>query len=383
LLALRPQSEFLYLLLSVLALLLLAQHERNRRADTLYTAALVIAAASLTRTIGFTLLAPLAVNLLRHRRREGLMAMGIAVAPILAWHLLHKAKIGYDLSLAVIYQQNPAAALLSRMPQLLSAYWIALKTNLVSQAAWKPIGDLVALCCALPAAWRLIRLRSEALYLGAYGSILLVWPFPEEAERLLWPLLPILLAQPLLLISEWRREGNLRFRLVQSIGLIQTLAVLGLALPAFALGSERYRSADTWHLPEARHLEGWYNPDLAYALDRVNGQLGTLEALQAIIPLVPESDCVAAARPAFVTYVAQRRGAFPPLNSVPDPRFMQELKATGCHYVFMYNATGSQFPMPFHPLHRLPKPIDMLVDHRRAAEPPGTGVMIGMLARID
>lgn len=381
---LRPQSEYLYLMLSMLALLLLARHEQKRDNDTLYTAALVIAAAGLARTVGVTLLVPLAVVALRSRRLRGLPVIALAALPLLAWHFLHRAKLGYDMSITVTYGQNPVIALARRVPELFEVYWVGFRHSFLPAGLPPVIANIIAAVCALGAAVRLLALRRDAVYLCAYGPILLIWPFPEEAERLLWPLVPILLAQPLLLLLQWKGFWKHHERTQQAYAVGLAACVLATALPAMARTADRFRAAEFWPmLPGARGYEGWYHPDLAYAVDRVVGQLGTIESLQEIPRHVPAGDCVAAARPNFVTYVARRRSVFPPLNSVPDPWFMRLLQGTGCHYVYMYGGKGSQFPVPFHPLQRLPQPIDMLVDHRRVDPPPGEGTMIGLLARIS
>lgn len=380
---LRPQSEYLYLLLSLTALLLLARHERNRQADTLLTAALLVAAASLERTIGVTLLAPLAWVAWRERRLRGLPTVALAAAPLLAWHFLHRARLGYNKSIAVTYGEHPLASLIQRVPELFEVYWTGFRHSFLPAALPPALASAIAATGALAAVWRLLRLRPDAIYLCAYGPVLLIWPFPEEAERLLWPVLPILLAQPLLVIAEMNSAGARRDAAVQAYAACLAVSIMAMALPSIARAADRYRAASFWPmLADARHYEGWYHPDLAYAVDRVVGQLGTMEALAEIPRFAPADDCVAAARPNFVTYVARRRSVFPPLNSVPDPWFMRILRETGCHYVFMYGGTGSQFPVPFHPLQRLPQPIDMLVDHRHPDPPPGEGTMIGLLARI-
>src|SRR5262249_27838799 len=155
--------------------------------------------------------------------------------------------------------------------------------------------------------------------------------------RLLWPILPILLAQLLLSTPTVGTHGRLGGFPTVSAGILAA-SILGLSLPALAFASARYRSAEAGELAGAAHFEGWYNPDLAHAIHRVSSQQVTIEALEAIPTFVPENDCVIAARPVIVTYFARRRAMFPPLNSVPDPLFMQALRATGCHYVFMYSA---------------------------------------------
>ena len=47
--------------------------------------------------------------------------------------------------------------------------------------------------CLLASLLRGLRLRPEAVYLLAYLLIVLFWPYPEEAQRFLWVILPLLL----------------------------------------------------------------------------------------------------------------------------------------------------------------------------------------------
>ena len=378
--ALRPQSEYPYLLLSLLVLLLLGRHRLSRHPNTLFMAALLVAAAALTRTIGVTLLGPLAMACLNTRRREGLIAIGLALVPLILWHSLHRDSVGYDTTLSFLLRKDPVAALTSNLPQLASALWSALRHSLVPDRIPSPLAALVPAACLVATIARLLRLRGDAVYLALYGAILLMWPYPEEMERLLWPALPVLLAQPFLLLHARTTGSSWPSEIFQGV---VTLSSLLVALPALSLTSERYRCADEAGLSGARGYEAWYHPDLAHALNRLATEIGTEDALEAFAQEVPANDCVVATRPNFVTYLARRRAATPPLNSVPDPYFMRMLRESGCRYVFMYNVGNMQFPVVFHPMQRLPEPVRIVAKRQTAAPPPGDEVMYGLLARIE
>ncbi len=373
-------SEYAYLLLSLAAIFHLNRcHDRGNGGDLL-VAALAATLAALTRTIGVVLLVPLAVEAIRSGKRQGLFALLIFVAPLLVWHGLHRAHQSYGRALWSIYGHDPLPGLQSQIRIQFDAYRAALSDDFAGAVLPARTGTLLGFCGCMALAWRACRLRPDALYFLAYAAVLLIWPYPEVARRLLWPVLPLLIAAPLLLMSELA-TGPWRKPLITAGCAGWAAAILLPALPGLALASDRFRSGGgDWGLSGASQFEGWYNPDLHHAVHRVSSQLLTIEALQAIPKFVPENDCVIAARPVIVTYFARRRAVFPPLNSVPDPLFMQALHASGCHYVFMYSAADGHFPVPLHPLQRLPRPVRIIDEYRRK-DPEGE--MVCLLVRID
>ncbi len=377
-------SEYPYLLWSILALLFLERYRSEGRDENLFAAALFVASAALTRTVGAVLFAPLILAALRGPRRSGLLALLMAAAPLLVWHLLHRPRHSYDTALFMYYGMDSLRIFRTQLSTELPALWSAFAENLSTSLALYPLAYALGAVCAACGVWRAVRLRPDGVYLAAYCSVLLIWPYPNVAQRLVWAVLPVLLAQPLLALAEMRREIPKAGYLAACTAACAGITLLT-ALPAIAQTAERYRMADDDGFAAARGFEGWYAADPRHAVHRVFSQLVFVQALEQIPAFVPESDCVIAVRTDLVNYYAQRRSVFPPLNSTPDPYFMETMRATGCHYVFMYNAADGHFPVPLHPLQRLAGHIRILsvVDLPDPASGEAAGRAICMLGRLD
>ncbi len=377
-------SEYPYLLWSILALLFLERYRSEGRDENLYAAALFVVCAALTRTVGAVLFVPLIMAALRGPRRSGMLALMMAAAPLLVWHLLHRPSDGYDTALFTYYGMDSLRIFRTQLSTELPALCSAFAENLTTSLALYPMVYVIGAVCTACGAWRTVRLRTDGVYLAAYFSVLLIWPYPNVASRLVWAVLPVLLAQPLLALAEMRREIPKARYLATCTAAFAGVVLLS-ALPAIAQTAERYRMADDDDFPAARGLEGWYAADPRHAVHRVFSQLMFVQALQQIPDFVPESDCVIAVRTDLVNYYAQRRSVYPPLNSTQDPNFMETMRATGCHYVFMYNAADGRFPVPLHPMQRLAGHFRMLIYDNLPDPASGeaTSRVICMLVRLD
>jgi hypothetical protein len=384
LLGLSLNSEFPYLLWSLLALLFLARHESDRRNADLYAAALFVAIAALTRTVGVALFLPLLLAALRAARRPGALAMILAAAPVLAWHLLHRSREGYGAALLTFYGSDPLQMLRTRLPGQLQSVRDGFAQCLSSPALPWPLADALGLLCAAGAAWRAARLRPDAVYLAAYLAVLLVWPYANVAQRLVWAVFPLLLAQPLLALAQ-RRGPAQPLRMQAWAGAAIGAVVLLLAQPAMMQAVTRYRAAADSSMPGARGYEGWYAAEPAHAVHRVFSQMVIAQALRQIPDLVPAADCVIAARTDLVNYFGLRQSVPPPVNSVPDPEFIQRVRASGCRYVFMYNAADDRFPVPLHPFRRLTGHLRIL-RYTDVPDPPAGEAgerVVCILAQLD
>jgi hypothetical protein len=385
LLGLSVQSEYLYLFWSLLALALLSAYGRSRRQELLYAAALAVSAATLTRTLGVTLYLPLLLAAWTAPRRAAVFVLVSSLLPVLAWHLLHRADTGYtdtlgstDLSGFIGFTRDQLAR---ELPALRDGFVGNFMRGAPFPAA--PFHALGAICL-LATLLRGLRLRPDAVYMLAYLLIVLFWPYPEEAQRFLWVILPLLLAQPLLLLGQWRGK-TLGERQPRLAACALAGALLLLAIPSLAMASDRYRNAAYSGLPAARNLISWYggSADPGDDLHRAFSQVVIMDALRRIDEEIPADACVVAIRPDLVNYFGRRRSTFPPPDSIPDPYFRKMLRATGCHFVFMSSAADNRFPVPLYPLQRLGDKIRVL-DYVDQHDPPPARLNVAcMLAEID
>ena len=347
------QSEYLYLLWSLLALALLAAYHREHREEWLLAAAIAVAAATLTRTVGITLLPPLLLAALRASRRTALLSMAAALLPVLLWHALHATRgDGYGDFLAYSYGPHPWAFLQQQLHDVPLFLRKGVSQNLLQDWQTHAFTDALGTLYLVAAAWRAVKLKPDGIYIAGYSAVLLLWPYPGEAQRLLWVLLPVLLVQPVLAIAEWRRQPPDEF-LARLLTAACAASILAVALPEIADAADHYRSAPDSGLPGARGFESWYTAAPTEAVLHVGTELSLIEALRSVSDAVPQGDCAISVRPDWINYYARRRSDSPPRNTGPDPYFDARLRATGCRYLFASIFADSNFPVPMHPLQRI------------------------------
>lgn len=354
------QSEYLYLLWSLLALALLSAY-RNKQGDELLLAAgLAVAAAALTRTIGITLLLPLLLAALRAGRRAGVLALLSALLPLLLWHALHATQgNSYTESLRQHYGHQNLNLLPQQLGNMEQALDRGFAQNLLGDDRSSALADILGLLCLAASAWRAARRNPDGLYLAGYALVLLLWPFPGEAGRFLWVVMPVLLAQPILLIAELRRDPP-HATLPQLATVGCAAVVMAMALPRISDAAERYRAAAYSVLPEAGGLQSWYTSVPAAATMRADAELSLIASLSRIPDAVPVGDCVISIRPDWINYYARRHSTYPPRDAVPDPYFGLQLRAAGCHYLFASRFVDTDFTAPLYPLRRIPEQYQVL-----------------------
>lgn len=371
------QTEYLYLLLSLAALGFMACYRSKARLDLLYGAALAVSAAMLTRTAGVSLLAPLLILSWRAPRGAGLLALTIALAPQLAWRLVHHQTLSYAGSFSWAYT-NGWSSLRAQLDSELPALWNGFADNLTLSPTFRPLASVLALLCLTGAAWRAFKLNLDGIYIVVHISMILLWPYPEEARRFVWVLVPILLAQPLLCMVEWR-TGPAGTSLLTTA---TVAALLTMSLPGLFWAADRYRAAAYSDMPDVRGYASWYATDPAGAERIARAEVGIVNAMQETGEYVPASDCIISIRPDLLNYYGHRRSEFPPQASMPDPYFIPGLQLTGCRYIFGMSVTDRRFPTPLYPLPRLGADVKVLYFSSMPDKNENSVDVVAALARL-
>ena len=348
LLALCPQSEYLYLLLSLLVLLFIDRFERGARERDLYIAAFLLAAACLTRTIGIALFAPMVIVLIRSRRLRLAGPLFVAMVPVLIWHLMHSAKSGYGYILESTYAEAPFTSLFRQTLGEWEALRYGFAQNILQTGQMFAITQALAISVLVAIAWRAAKLRADGVYVAIYLGILLVWPFPEEAARFVWAVLPIGLVQLMLLASRVRTA-----HLHSALSAVLIGSLLALTLPSLAIVAERYRAGELSDIEGANRYLAWYDPDPAKALMGVLTQKTMVAGLLQIEQSVSADACVISVKPELVSYYAHRFSVLPPTESASDADFQRGLRESGCAYVAMLGGVQPTYPTTMYPSQRI------------------------------
>lgn len=375
------QSEYLYLCLSLLALAGLSAYRRSPRDEVLYLAALAIAASLLTRSIGVVLL-PCLLGLARQApRRTVLFALLLAAAPALLWSAAHRGGSGYSGALAAAYGAQP----LRQLQEQLGLESLALYRGLLQNFSQAPpalpssllFGALGLLGLGAAIA-RARRLMPDGLYALAYSGVLLLWPYPDESRRLLWPLLPVLLGQ-LLIAARTLPAASMR-RWASGACAAAAGGALLCSLPSIALAAERRSTAPQ---PQLRGMLYWYEADAARARRWADTDLAIAAALRRAGEALAKNDCVLSVRPELVNYLADRHSTYPPPDAVPEAAFRERLRSSGCRYVFMTSRTYAGYPSPMYPLQRLGEALTIIDQCELPAGDAGAGTRVCALGRLQ
>jgi hypothetical protein len=170
--------------------------------------------------------------------------------------------------------------------------------------------------------------KADGWMTAAYLATLLAWPFYEQMERFLFPLLPVLLLYAFLAAGAALRAASGKPALAHAV---LAALLLTLVLPAMAFFYQRAQAGG-----RMVEIDDWYRtPDLTRARLRAEVQLRLMDDMDAIRELTPAEARVMWVAPAYVALLADRRGL-----AAPDPRlapdaYRDAVRASGADYVFL------------------------------------------------
>lgn len=377
--ALYLHSENLFLLLSLLALSLTLRGETTRSARCFLGAAVVIAGAVLTRSAGIALLGAWLVYLPLRRIPYWPRWAAAAAAPVLLWVIFSNHEGPHYLSsLTATYGADIYAELLAHLKIQVMALKYAWVGNLSGG------GNNTLLICAVMGviclAGALARLRAGALdgwYVLLYLVMIFIWPFPGEAQRFVFAIQPVLLAQGVGLLARLPSVVMFGRQQVLVAGLFPA-ALLLLAAPDLALTIQRFRTGMPAELESLRRDPAWYGDTMAGSLRRVQFERGLIDNLRTLNHFVPEEECIFAIKPSIVGLYTERVALNPPREAVGDQAFWQEIKMTNCHYVYLLPFSSPSFPA-FYPYQRVRPSLRVVTGYQTQTSPTP---VIGVLGRL-
>lgn len=342
--ALEILSEPLYLLFSLTALAAASRTEKTQDYHWVWLCSVATALALLTRTAGVALWAAFMLWLiLRRPRREWLLGVA-SLFPFLVWQGWHLA--GTYAYLAPLQGGHLAPGGHGLLAALRT--WLLAWSTDVTGSIFKPPFLLTAAVVAiLGLAGSVRRLPAmDALYVLMYMTMILLWPFPAEASRLLIVILPVLLATAAQCLMPIQPAGA-------AIRAGLALALLILVLPQTAFNLLRLGIPETAALSPYKHFNVWYTPDPKNAVFGMQWAAAVTGLLKSLPALVPPGECILSIKPALTALYSHRASYSPPAGSVPDRAFWAELRAQHCRYDLVLDAGSPAFPGRFYPLSRL------------------------------
>lgn len=308
-------SEFPYLLLTF-AILLAAQ-----RPPTLRNALLLgglFGLALLTRPNAVVLLAAwlLATALQRPRPwRPALITLLVALLPLIAWNVwhppVHNDNYAQHATQALLAQPQFLLVVTASLQALLDAWSTTFILYWFSDFGPSRLLTLLLGGCALAGCVQRCRQNQmDGYYVAASLLMLVIWPYPGQHYRLLFPIVPLLLLQAVW----WAQQVILpripatltRHRLAPAA--LLTITSLFLLSPAlFILQRAQYRAADG-SSAYAHNLHFYLIPDFKQALAESERHLQFFADLERLRQHTPPLARIASVAPLYVTLLSDRQG---------------------------------------------------------------------------
>ncbi|HMM75457.1 MAG TPA: hypothetical protein PJ986_07105 [Gammaproteobacteria bacterium] len=345
-------------------------------------AALCVAAASLTRSVGVAAIAAFVLHWAWHRGwRVTRSPPLIAALPFGLWTLVKTLRGWNDYAVGALSGRDPL-----RLLHVNLEAWQAFAVRAVDSMSRPHTGVALALLGAIAAlVWllRLARGRFDAYYVAAYLAIMAVWPYPHHAARFLFVLLPLALAYAVLGVTRLVARLDTGRGLQRGAVALVPIAVLLLALPSSStLLGALWRERDP-ALATAMRAPSWYQSARGAALASARFGRRLVEFQRATLAQVPPEACVASVIPQQVLVYGPRRGV--DLTQVAARGRSLEETFAACPYVLMIAArpyppvagVGSLFP-----LETIEARMEVIAVERDRPDDPHSA-LVAMLARVD
>lgn len=377
-LALSVLSENLFLFLTIGCIAAVARFETGARPFWLWTAAISLAAATLTRGAGMALLAAFMLYLAVHRPLRSWPLVGVtAAAPMIIWNLFHHNEgPGYLESLISKYGPDPLVTLLTHIKVeivLIAHGWVG---NFTTSPVGIPVMAFVGILALIGMTQRLRKRQLDGYYAAAYLLMILAWPYPAEAQRFVFILIPVLLAQTWLLVEQFpqpRLSGH-----TLRLSYVLAFAVVLVVLPNLLLTAGRFNQELPREMFEYRRTPGWYAIDPVEARMNVTYDKLLIEHLRRVGEQVPVGECLYGIKPSIIGYYAKRVSVPPPPLRLEEELLETYLEDSGCRFFYLMGFASPAYPVVYYPLERMRN--SLVVINAAAAPAPGAGP-VGILAQ--
>jgi len=381
--ALSVHSENLYILLTLLSLLSVSIFEQKQEQRWLWIAVFAIGMASLTRSAGVTLIAAFVLYLWSCNQQKKWMFSLCSVIPFILWKIFGvQAGISYTENVLKLYSAAPIETLISQLSIEMKALWHGWQTIFSLTQTGSIFLLAVALISLLGTGLRILQKKIDGYYVLCYVLLILVWPFPAEAQRFTLVITPILLFHGVYFISHVQIS---RLKSYQSWVLpVLFLSLITIqVLPDLVLAAQRFQTKLPEKLQAFRHHSMWYRTDLQSAYDYIDSFRAIDKTMIELSTQVAEDQCIFAVKPSIMAYHSNRMSKSPPIASVSARVFDREIENDGCQYFYFSSISAPSFHTQFYPMDRLENRVEIVsVGYVDKHEDKIVG-MLGVLKETD
>ncbi|MBW2465905.1 MAG: glycosyltransferase family 39 protein [Deltaproteobacteria bacterium] len=374
-------SENLYLLLSMLALYLATQAEKKKNSPWLQAAALVIVAATLTRTVGLSLAAAFCLYLALHRPRHGLVTGLAVIIPLLLYSgytsLKSTEHASYFAVFASYYNSDTLIKIIDQVRNESFYLWQGWQANFESAA-----GDfLIGLCLAISLislTYRVYKRRLDGYYILCYFLIILFWPYPAEAKRFMYVVLPIMVGQSFLLISHIPSlpVGKIKIYPVN----VFIIALIFLSLPNTLIIADRLLQPLPPQLNKYRRTKHLYSLNPQIAVNNLHNAMILIEDMKDLNKKLPERAIIYGIIPSIISLYSNRLAFMPPSDINHDNSINYNGDFSRPVFFYMTALTSPSIPTPYYPLEKIRNRMEVL--HMAKTHDGENAPVISILAKL-
>lgn len=332
-------SEGLYLGLSLLTLGLVQGQSRT----AIWGMAVALSLTCLTRTVGLGLWLAVAWTLLGRRQRlQHLPVLLLPIGTLVVWYLVrpHGDDMYSSLISDYLTGKESIRRIITDIPYMagrIAGEWHRLFALTNDGWGLRLLSGGLGLAAIAGAVWRAWRGQIDGTYVLIYLAVLLIWPYPAESARFLWPIMPL----GLLLALEAYQQLWQRF--APPLALHSLLALPSLLI-AFGFATFLQRAGDTREiLPGVRFAEMTDFFQRADPIDAAREAANTAAMLQTfgeISRQTPTSARILWSNPKYLWRYAQRIGV-PGYARWDRPALLQAARQHRVDYVLITAINGS------------------------------------------
>lgn len=354
-------SESLYLLITLLAAALVGVSEKRLNVKYLWLAALAIGLASITRGVGLAAVLAYVLYLSVSKLPGRWITVLPAILPFVAWKLFgYGASRSYFDYLLIEYGADPFATLFSNM----QSHGVSIFYGWVSN--FYAVGEhlvlvlaFIGMLCLLGLLYRVYLKKYDALYTLIYLSIVWIWPFSDEAKRLVFVVVPFLLYNGIFLLGSVMRLAFVR-RYKNLLQAASVVAMLTIVLPDLVFTYKRFAEPIPEALGDYRRLNNWYLYDKRAAFREIVLYAELTKDMKSLARGVPAGECIYSIKPSVTGIYANRISMPPPGSALTQEAFAQEMDDGPCRYIYMLPFTGYNVKTRFYPLERAEGNMDVV-----------------------
>jgi len=339
-------SENLYIALTILIFFLFEKWRQTGKQNYIYLSLLLSIFAFLTKTIGIVILVLISFIIAREftnkfsitkEKKNKFIALFIMLAialGIIAFQFIpeqYKNQVSEIYSLIINNQILPVEYFIQQVTSIHDAwkrawliYWfedISLRHVLV---------NLLGVLALIGMGLRIKEKKIDAYYTLFYIIFIILWPYPGQSSRFLYPVLPFLIIYFLYSISALSRVyAPDKLYVSNFLSLIICLIII---LPTAGFTFYRFQSGV---MTGVNHVTEYYQePDISKATLNAEIQLEIMNDISNLKSLTQKNDVILFFEPSYISALANR-ASLKFITPINDDKYIEKLKESKFDYVFI------------------------------------------------